>query len=187
MTSVFSWFQTFVLPFIVAFKGRFWHDTVIMVIPPTEEPIDVSYVPDEYTKSLIIGLSFGIPRVYDVETGEIGGEVITPNAGIYHKNEPWMEMHWDPFVESILMMRPYPQLGFSSKKKPYILRIINQTGQYLWTEVTFWVVKFPVKIEYPTHETAFDPEELFYMYMRSIVDYFLKLYYPLEKKRGESE
>lgn len=164
---MFSWLQTFVAPFVSAFKGMFWHDTIVMVIPPTDIPIDISYVPDPNYKALIIGLTFGVPREYDVTTGEIGAEILSDDVGIYHATENYMDWHWDPFVESILKTNPYPQLLWASKERPYILRVVNKTGKYIWTEVTFWAIKFPARIHCPIYGEC-DPEELFNKYMKSI-------------------
>jgi len=81
---VFSWLQTFVAPFVTAFKGMFWHDTIEIIIPPTTVPIDISYIPDPEFKALIIGLTFGTSREYDPATGTIGNVLYSTDVGIYH-------------------------------------------------------------------------------------------------------
>ena len=169
---MFSWFSAFVTPFVSAFGGTFWHDTMVMIIPPTEIPIDVSYVPDPEYKALIIGLTFGTPREYDPSTGEVGAEMLSDDVGIYHATEKYMDWHWDPFVESILKTNPYPQLIWASKDRPYVLRIINKTGKYVWADATFWAIKFPSKVRCPIYGEC-DPEELFERYMRGIAHFFV--------------
>lgn len=169
---MFSLLQAFVAPFVISFGGSFWHDTIEMVIPPTDVPIDISYVPDENFKSLIIGLTFGKVREFDPATGTIGPEVLSTDVGVYHKQEGYMDWHWDPFVESILKTNPYPQLLWSSRERPYELRVINKTGKYIWSEITFWAVKFPKKVSCPLHGEC-DPEELFKRYMQGVASLFI--------------
>ena len=164
---MFSLMQTFVAPFVISFGGSFWHDTMEFIIPPSEIPIDVSYIPDPTYKALIIGLTFGVPREFDPSTGTIGPEIISTDIGIYHAEPGYMDWHWDPFVESILKTNPYPQLLWASKERPYELRIVNNTGKYIWAEATFWAVKFPKKIPCPLYGEC-DPEELFKRYMRGV-------------------
>ena len=174
---MFSWLQTFVAPFVVAFGGKFMHDTVAMVLPPTVTPIDISYVPDPDVKSLIIGVTFGTPREYDPYTGEVGAEILSDDVGLYHATFGWMEWHWDPFVESILKTNPYPQLLWVSRDKQYVMKMVNNTGKFIWLEGTFWYIKFPKTIKCPFYGTC-DPEDLFIKYMRGItflftgIDYF---------------
>ena len=168
---MFSWMQSFVAPFVAAFGGTFWHDTIELVIPPTEVPIDISYVPDPKFKTLIIGLTFGTPREYDPATGTIGPEIVSSDVGIWHRASGWMDWHWDPFVESILKTNPYPQLGWVSSDRPYELRVVNNTGGYIWAEATFWVVKFPEKIYCPIWGEC-DPEDLFKRYMSGVTYLF---------------
>ncbi len=168
---LFSWLQAFVAPFVVAHRGTFWHDTVALVIPPSEVPIDISYIPDPEYKSMVIGLTFGTPHEYDPSTGTVGPEIISTDAGVYHSTRDWMDWHWDPFVESILKTNPYPQLLWASREKPYHLRVINRTGKYIWAEVTFWVIKFPKRIPCPFWGEC-DPEDLFRRYMDGVVKLF---------------
>ena len=100
---VFGWMQSFVAPFVTAYKGMFWHDTIEMIIPPSDVPIDISYIPDPKYKSLIIGLTFGTPREFDISTGAIGPEVYSTDVGIFHSTEGYMDWHWDPCVELSLI------------------------------------------------------------------------------------
>ena len=171
---MFSWLQAFVAPFVIAHGGSFWHDTIALVIPPTEIPIDISYVPDPKFKSLIIGLTFGTPREYDPSTGTIGPELVSTDVGIYHAQASYMDWHWDPFVESILRTNPYPQLLWSSHERPYQLRIVNYTSNYVWVEATFWVIKFPRKVHCPIYGEC-DPEDLFKKYMSGITKLFVAI------------
>ena len=171
---MFAWMQAFVAPFVSAFGGEFWHDTIVMVIPPTEIPIDISYVPDPNVKSLVIGLTFGTPMEYDPSTGDIGPEILSPDAGVYHRQVGYMKWHWDPLVESILKTNPYPQLLWSSTERPYELRVVNMTGKHIWMDMTFWVIKFPKRIKCPVHGEC-DPEELFKEYMRGITSTIIAL------------
>jgi len=169
---MFSLLQAFVAPFVISFGGSFFHDTIEMVIPPTEVPIDISYIPDPTYKVLVIGLTFGTPREFDPDTGTIGPEIISTDVGVYHGEPGYMDWHWDPLVESIIKTNPYPQLLWSSKERPYELRIINKTGKYIWSEMTFWAVKFPKKVSCPLHGEC-DPEELFKRYMRGVASLFI--------------
>ncbi|RLG82536.1 MAG: hypothetical protein DRO09_00130 [Thermoprotei archaeon] len=167
---MFSWLSAFVAPFVAALGGEFWHSTMTLVIPPTPAPIDVSYIPDPDSKCLVIGLTFGDAYEYDPDTGTIGPEIYTPSAGVYHSCRGWMAWHWDPFVKSILMTNPYPQLGWCSSESPYMLRIVNGTDKYIWCDVTFWLVKFPLTVH--LYGRDYDPEQLFKAYMESVVAYF---------------
>lgn len=171
---MFSLLQAFVSPFVIAFGGTFWHDTIEMIIPPTNAPIDVSYVPDPNFKSLIIGLTFGTPREYDPATGEVGAEILSSDVGVYHAEMGYIDWHWDSFVESILKTNPYPQLLWASNENPYQVRIVNNTGKYIWSEVTFWAVKFPKKVVCPLYGDC-DPEFLFKEYMKGIASFFLAM------------
>lgn len=150
------------------------HNTISLVIPPTKIPIDVSYIPDPNFKCLIIGLTFGKVYEFNIETEEIGPEIQTVYAGIWHAQEGYMDWHWDPFVESILKTNPYPQLVWSSRDRPYELRIVNKTDKYLWCEATFWVVKFPRRVYCPIYGEC-DPEDLFRRYMQGICTFFLAM------------
>ena len=165
---MFAWMQTLVAPFVIACKGRFYHDTITMVIPPTEAPIDISYIPDPKFKTLVIGLTFGTPMEYDPDTGTVGPEILTADAGVYHSAPDYMDLHWDPFVESILKTNPYPQLLWSSTEKPYFLRIVNRTDKYIWCDVTFWIIKFPRTVDHPVYGSG-DPEEIFRKYMEDVL------------------
>jgi hypothetical protein len=171
---MFSLLQTFVAPFVISFGGSFWHDTTEVIIPPTDVPIDISYVPDPTYKALIIGLTFGTPREYDPATGTIGPEIISTDVGVYHAEPGYMDWHWDPFVESILKTNPYPQLLWVSRERPYELRVVNNTGKYIWSEVTFWAVKFPKKVFCPLYGEC-DPEELFKRYMQGVASLFIAM------------
>ena len=171
---MFSWFQAFVAPFVIAYGGVFWHDTIVMVIPPTDIPIDISYVPDPKTKCLVIGLTFGAPREYDPDTGGVGPEILTPEAGVYHRQEGYMQWHWDPLVESVLKTNPYPQLLWCSSDRPYDLRVVNKTGKYILVDITFWVIKFPKKVPCQIWGEC-DPEELFRRYMEGVTAFFTAL------------
>ena len=168
---MFSWMQSFIAPFVSAVGGMFWHDSITLVLGPTSIPIDISYLPDPKFKSLIIGLTFGDVYEYDPDTGTIGPEILSPDIGVYHACKGWMDWHWDPFVKSILRTNPYPQLGWCSRENPYILRIVNNTDKYIWSDITFWVIKFPIRVRFLGRE--WDPEDLFNRYMR----YVMTLYY----------
>jgi len=88
---MFSLLQAFVAPFVISFGGSFFHDTIEMVIPPTEVPIDISYIPDPTYKVLVIGLTFGTPREFDPDTGTIGPEIISTDVGVYHGEPGYMD------------------------------------------------------------------------------------------------
>ena len=171
---MFSLMQAFVAPFVMSFGGEFWHDTMEMVIPPTDTPIDISYVPDPYTKSLVIGVTFGRPREYDPYTGTIGPEILGTGVGLYHSTKGYMAWHWDPFVESIINTNPYPQLLWTSKDRPYLMRIVNNTGKYVWCDATFWLIRFPRRIPCPLYGEC-DPEELFKKYMQGVTSLMIAL------------
>jgi len=168
----FSWLQTFIAPFVAAFKGMFWHDTIALIIPPTEVPIDISYIPDPEFKALIIGLTFGTPREYDPATGTIGSEFYTTDVGIWHSTPGYMDWHWDPFVESIIKTNPYPQLLWASRERPYYLRVVNRTAKHIWVEATFWAIKFPRTVPCPVWGVC-DPEDLFLKYMQGVTGVFV--------------
>ncbi len=170
-----------VAEFTVAFKGVFWHDTVAMAIPPLPHPIDISYIPSKEYKTLIIGLTFGKPLVYDYAIGEWREPTPTEyiekltRIGVFHRCSDWMDWHWDPLVDSLGMSGKfiYPQLGFATASKPYELRLVNNTDLTVFLDATFWVLKFPVEVECPIWapqgKTMCDVEELFWIYMKSKV------------------
>jgi len=54
------------------------------------------------------------------------------------------------------------------------VRIVNNTGKYIWSEVTFWAVKFPKKVVCPLYGDC-DPEFLFKEYMKGIANFFLAM------------
>jgi len=145
-----------------------------MIIPPTDVPIDILYVPDPNVKTLIVGLTFGTPREYDPDTGTVGPEVLSPDIGVYHSQEGYMLWHWDPFVESILNTNPYPQLLWSSRERPYELRAVNRTGKYVYVDATFWLIKFPKAIYCPIYGEC-DPEDLFRKYMAGVTNLLIAL------------
>lgn len=170
----FSWFIDKVAAFAVAFGGRFWHDTLAMIIPPLPSPIDVSYVPSKDFKTLVIGLTFGDVLIYEPDKNAFrrptDNEIpLLKNAGVYHRSEPWMEWHWDPFVKSIVGFGVYPQLGFSTVERPYELRLVNRTPFFLYTDATFWLIKFPNEVYCPIYNTRCDVEFLFKKYMEGVV------------------
>ena len=171
---MFSWFQTFVTPFVIAFGGEFWHDTVALVIPPTDTPIDISYIPDPNYKSMVIGLTFGDAYEYDPTTDTIGPEIYSTDVGIKHSTRDYMAWHWDPFVKSILKTNPYPQLLWASKERPYRLRVLNYRTGFVWSEATFWVIKFPRKVACPIWGEC-DPEDLFRRYMEGVCKFFIAI------------
>lgn len=162
--------------FVEAVGGRFWHDTMAMVLPPLPFPIDISYVPSKDFKTLIIGLTFGDVLIYEPDTHRFrrptDDEIpMLNNVGIYHRSEPWMDWHWDPAVKSIIGIGVYPQLGFASKDRPYELRIVNKTPLYVYMDATFWLVKFPNEVYCPIYGEGekCDVEFLFKRYMQGIV------------------
>lgn len=173
----FSWFIDKVAAFATAFEGKFWHDTLVMIIPPLSQPIDVTYVPSKDLKTLIIGLTFGDILIYEPDTNTYrrptDNEIpLLKDAGIYHRSEPWMEWHWDPLVKSISSFGVYPQLGFTTVDRPYELRIVNRTPFFIYTDATFWLIKFPNEVYCPIYgeeNVKCDVEFLFKKYMEGIV------------------
>jgi len=87
-----------------------------------------------------------------------------------------MEWYWDPFVESLGVGARfvYPQLLWSSKEKPYELRIVNKTDKYIWIDATFWLIKFPKTVPCPLYGEC-DPEDLFQKYMSGVAALLIAL------------
>jgi hypothetical protein len=177
----FSWLTEAVAEFTAAFKGVFWHDTWAMAIPPLPAPFDLLYTPSKEFKTLIIGLTFGDVKVFDAGTGawrdptsnEYANKL--PKIGIFHRCGEWMDWHWDPLVHSLGVdgRFVYPQLGFASVTKPYELRVVNKTDLTVFTDATFWVIRFPNEVDCPIWapegKTTCDVEEIFWRFMRSKV------------------
>jgi len=173
---MFSWFVPEVAAFVKANGGLFWHDTIVMLIPPLGDRfIDISYIPARDRKSLIIGLTFGKDDllIYDPVTGTYR----RPNTddmpklasvGIWHRCVPWMDWHWDPFVDSLLGVGVYPQLGFASPEKPYELRVVNKTDLFVWANVTFWAINFPYQSICPITGERIDIEECYDKFMELV-------------------
>jgi len=172
----FSWFIDSVTEFAVSFNGVFWHDTWSITLPPLSKPIDLYYVPSKDFKALIIGLTFGKVLILDQATGKWNeptpNEYIKlSNVGVFHRCGEWMEWHWDPLVNSLGVDGRfiYPQLGFATPSKPYELRVINNTDLIIFTDVTFWVIRFPNEVECPIwgdEKKKCDVEDLFWKFMR---------------------
>jgi len=182
----FSWFIDAVAEFTVAFHGVFWHDTWSVVVPPLSQPFDLNYVPSKDFKVLVIGLTFGKILVLDPSTNTWREPTPTEYAtklskiGVYHRCSDWMDWHWDPFVNSLGVDGRfiYPQLGFASASNPYELRIVNPTDLIVYSDVTFWVIKFPNEIDCPiwgNEKGKCDVEELFRKYMLSRAIHYMAM------------
>ncbi|RLI46537.1 hypothetical protein DRO69_02835 [Candidatus Bathyarchaeota archaeon] len=134
----------------------------------------------------IVNMEVTWGKVTNVEEVEYDGEVIdieteTHNfvAGRYpfithNSTRGKMDWHWDPFVKSILMTNPYPQLIWCDASKPYELLIVNNTSTTVAIDVTFWVIRFPKRTWCPVLGRYCDPEELWNKYMNGIVEFFVK-------------
>ena len=183
---MFGWLQAFVEPFVEALGGVFWHDTDLLIIPPTTTPIYATYVPEPRTKALIIGVTFGTPREYDPSTGTFGAEIESMDIGFWHATRGKMDWHWDPLVKSILMTNPYPQLIWCDASKPYELLIVNNTSTTVAIDATFWIIRFPKRVWCPVLERYCDPEELWNRYMSGIVQYFVRQAVEGERQVGRA-
>jgi len=172
------------LPFVRAFKGLLWHDTMAIIIPPLgEATIPVDYYPGE-RPAIIYYLYPGEARIYDPATGTLGNLIHSMNVGFKHEHAGWMKLHNDPLVVSFLYERPYQLVGFLGTGKAHKLYLYNSTSNFVWIDVTIWIAEFEkgrekvvIEGEEVTLEEAFD------RYLRGI----FRIIYHFGKESVEKE
>jgi len=163
---MFGNLQAFVLPFIVSNGATVSSDTIGAIVPTTNIPVSVDYVPSEEYKTLIFGVSFGTPREYDTVTGTIGPEVFSTDIGVYITIPGYVDWHWIPLVDQTVNT-VHPIVGWVTNKNPLSFRLINDASTTVWFSLTFWLARFPRSVDG-------DPEEKFREYMSKIVEEVLK-------------
>ena len=161
------------LPFIRAFKGELWHDTISIILPPHIEMIPIEYYAAE-KPALLYYLYPGEARIYNPETGALGDEVKTMDAGFVHSHPGYMKEHHDPLVHSFLKENPYEFVGWVEPGKPHFLWMYNRTDSFIWFDLTIWVAEFP-SLEVEVAGEKRELPEVFDQYLRGIFNLFYTL------------
>lgn len=170
-------------PFVRALGGKLWHDTFAIVIPPLGENKALFEYYGGMKPAILFYLYPGDAREYNPDTGEIGVQIRTMDAGFYHEHPGWMNYHIDPLVESFIKHNPYMLLAYLTPGKPHRLWMYNRTDKHIWFDITIWLAEFEKeRVEIGGVERSID--EWLDLYLKGKAYYWLWLGRMLERRRG---
>jgi hypothetical protein len=105
---------------------------VLFIIPPGAR-FTITYRPREGYVYLIFAITFGRPR--DYATGDV---LTTDDYGFWHRHGQ-IRWHWDPMVESLYEVDPYPLWCECTVDDPHEMLIYNNTGLTVIQDVSIWI------------------------------------------------
>jgi len=110
----------------------FWHDTVLIITPPGAS-FTITYKPRTGYVYLVWAITFGKPR--DYATGDV---LTTDDYGFWHRHSQ-IRWHWDPQVESLYEVDPYPLWAEITTDDPHEMEIYNYTGLTIIQDFSIWI------------------------------------------------
>jgi len=157
------------IPLIFTFGMKRWSDTFLMIIPP-----NTSFVVREESppgKAILnYFITYGTPRIYNPETGELGDPIISTDVGFYRMSGQ-VKWHMIPFMESIYKYGYGDATITGENLYECTVMVYNYTPYYVAIGLTTYLIEFPMEYR-----------RLVLKYFRGIVNFFIKQAEEIERE-----